>query len=106
MQAIRVRKRAKTGGYTVHWLLDPGRTYCGRHVADLQVDEQLELETLPTLEGCRGCERFADGWEKPPSAPGLYGGGGVTATPAPGRMRSTGPAYQGPRSRLGGRRAG
>lgn len=97
MQAIRVRKRGVAGMTTVHWLFDPGRTYCGRRVADLDVVDELELEQLSSVDGCRGCVRFADGWT--PRPPGRAAGElRITAEPALGRLRTTGPLVHGPRS--------
>jgi hypothetical protein len=106
MLAIRVQRRAQAGGYTAHWLLDPGRTYCGRDPAGLDVVEEVELERLPPVEACRSCERAAAGWT--PDAPGSSGYLGearVTAAPAAGRLRTTGPLAHGSRAR-GSRRLG
>jgi hypothetical protein len=101
MRAIRVRKRAKTGGYTVHWLLDPERTFCGRKLAELDVAEELDLETLPPLEACHGCKRFADGWRPQPKTRNdeLK----ITLPPAAGTLRKTGPLSHGSRRRSGRR---
>jgi hypothetical protein len=61
MRALRVRTRHDGGGrIKVHWLRDRGRTFCGRKRVDLDVIEELELESLPTVEGCHSCERLAD----------------------------------------------
>jgi hypothetical protein len=100
VNAIRVRKRSKSGGITYHWLLDPGRTYCGKHVDALQVDETLELERLPSVEACLQCERFRDGWTKPERAEGEQR---VIAPPSHGRLRTTGPLSHGTRPRQGRR---
>jgi len=97
MLAIRVQRRAQAGGYTAHWLLDPGRTFCGRRPADLDVVEEVALERLPAVEACRACERAADGWT-PPARPGL-GLERVTAPAASGTLRTTGPLAHGTRSR-------
>jgi len=101
VRAIRVQRRAQTGGYTAHWLLDEGRTFCGRDPAGLDVVEELELERLPAVEACRACERAADGWT-PPERTGL-GADRVTAPPAGGRMRTVGPLSHGTRPRHGRR---
>jgi hypothetical protein len=98
--------RKSSGGRVYHWLGGPGRTLCGRNPADLEVVAELELDRLPAVEGCRGCVRTADGWT--PDAPGSSGYLGearVTAAPAAGRMRTTGPLAHGTRSR-GSRRLG
>jgi hypothetical protein len=48
----------------VHWLREDGRTtVCGRG-ADLGLGEVLELDELPTLEGCGDCRRKHD---RPPA---------------------------------------
>jgi hypothetical protein len=101
--AIRVRKRAKTGGYTAHWILDPERTYCGRRPAELDVVAELELERLPPVEACLSCERAAQGWTAPEIR--TLGGERVTAAPSAGTMRTTGPLSHGTRRR-GARRLG
>jgi hypothetical protein len=99
MRAIRVRKRAASGGYTVHWLLDPERTYCGRKPAELDVEAELELEALPSVEACRGCERFADGWTRPERT----GVARMTLPASTGTLRKTGPLSHGTRPRHGRR---
>jgi hypothetical protein len=95
VRAIRVRPRGY-GSDTFHWLLDEGRTYCGRDPAALDVAEQLELEKLPPVAACHACVRTADGWTlESPRVPADR----VTAPPAAGRVRTTGPLNHGLRSR-------
>lgn len=100
--AIRVLKRGPQGLHAVHFLLDPGRTMCGRHVDELQVVEETELEKLPTLEGCRGCVRFAEGWERQEPSPAAVR---VTLPSVPGRLRTTGSLSHGFRRHSGRRLA-
>jgi hypothetical protein len=99
--AIRVAKRSRgrVSGYKWHWLLDPGRTFCGRDPADLDVVEQEERESLPQIEACRGCVRTVEGWSPPRHASDTR----VLASPRPGRLRTTGSLSHGFRGR-GGRR--
>lgn len=65
MRAIRVRKRSSGEHYTTHFLTDDESTRCGRDVDDLDVVAEFDLETLPPLEACGGCNRVVDGWVKP-----------------------------------------
>jgi hypothetical protein len=102
VRAIRVRPRGY-GSDTFHWLLDEGRTYCGRDPAALDVAEQLELEKLPPVAACHGCVRTADGWKPEPPGSSGYGADRVTAPPAAGRVRTTGPLNHGLRSHRGRR---
>lgn len=105
MNAIRVRKRGRgmSEHYKAHWLLDPGRTYCGLHVDDLAVVEQLELEKLPALEECRMCTRVVGDWiVNPHNAERVDR---VVSNPQPGRLRTTGPLHHG-FGRRSGRRLG
>jgi hypothetical protein len=91
MRAIRVRKRGN-GGYIVHWLLDAERTYCGKKPAELDVEAELELERLPGLEACLGCERALVGWPRAEREPGELR---VVAPSRSGTLRTTGPLYHG-----------
>jgi hypothetical protein len=94
MNAIKVAKRSKTGGYCYHWLPDGDRTACGRRPAELQVVEQLELETLPPVEACGHCVRTMDGWQ--PDPPGRTDPTWrPVAEPRSGRLRTTGPLSHG-----------
>ena len=98
--AIRVERRGKSGGHTWHFLLDEGRTMCGRHTDDLVVVERADRDAFPALEACLGCLRFREGWTKPEhSGPPTK----VTREPALGRVRTTGPLHHG-FARRGGRR--
>ena len=99
MNAIRV---ATTKGHGWHWLLDEGRTYCGLHVDRLNVVERDERDTLPPVEGCRGCIRCADGWTPRPHE---RADERVTLAPSLGRLRTTGPLAHGTRTRSGRRLA-
>ena len=96
MNAIRVAKRGRGGGFTYHWLLDPERTMCGRKPAELDVVEHLDVETLPGVEACHGCVRFADGWEKPVKSRADVK---VTLQPSQGTLRTTGPLRHGLKGR-------
>ena len=100
MKAIRVAKRAKTGGYTYHLLLDEGRTFCGRKPAELDVVEELELESPPAAAACLGCLRVRDGLPRQQRDPLEHH---ATAEPAPGRLRTSGPLSHGFRARSGRR---
>jgi len=99
IECIRV---AKVGGSTVHGLLDPGRTYCGKHTDRLKVTERLQLDTLPSLDGCRSCGRVIDGWVRPLSSR-LEPTGRWTLPPSEGSLRKTGPLYHGTTIRRGRR---
>lgn len=107
MNAIRVLKRGRGTRYTAHWLValadgyDPDRTGCGRTVSDLQVVERLHLDVLPAVEACRGCIRFAEGWDKPRSPTATR----ITSEPRGGRLRTTGSLHHG-FNRRKGRRTG
>jgi hypothetical protein len=97
VKAIRVRKRSRSGGVCFHWLLDPDRTLCGRVVSTLDVDATLELERLPGIEACRGCERALDGWAKPI----VERDARQIAPPSHGKLRTSGPLSHGTRPRTG-----
>ena len=63
MIAALVKRRAKSGGYTAHWLHDDFcSTLCGRDVEELQVVALMEQEKLPPLHACHGCERVVEDW--------------------------------------------
>lgn len=102
--AIRVEQRGRAGR-TWHYLIDDGRTLCGRAVAELVVVERADRDTLPPVEACHGCVRFADGWTQ------QYAGAdrvderrGPTLKPSLGSLRTTGPLGHGTRLRHGRRR--
>lgn len=100
MDAIRISKKSKAGG-TEHFMVHvvvAGRTLCGRRVEDLDVIAEMEIEKLPALEGCRGCDRVDTGWIKPGHT---LTDRGVTLPSAPGRSRSAGPLNHGTRIRRG-----
>lgn len=103
MKAIRVRKKTKDERYAYHWLTDDELTRCGLDVDELHVVDDLELDELPSVEGCRGCARNVDGWKKPkppPVEPTYY----LHASPASkGRLSKTGPLRQSGRSGHGHR---
>lgn len=104
MKAIRVKLRSKGDLYKVHWLVDAGRTFCGRKTEDMEVDQVYEPEMLPSLEACGSCVRTVDGWK--PDAPGSRGfgaGARITAESAPGSMRKTGSLSHGTRVHRGTR---
>jgi len=103
MNAIKVARRAKSGGFTYHWLLDPGRTLCGRHTDTLDISEQLEMEKLPPVAACHGCVRALDEWagDRLKHADDLLR---VTAPSRGGTLRTTGPLSHGTRVQRSGRR--
>jgi hypothetical protein len=88
VKAIRVRKR---GGVTAHWLLDPGRTYCGKRPADLDVVDELDLDELHPVEACGSCQRVQAGWSKPERERAAT----VTAESRPPRVYRVGPLQHG-----------
>lgn len=101
MKAVRVakvRRGEPTGLHAVHLLLDPGRTYCGLHVDELQVVDELDVERLPAgVEACMACGRVHEGWPREMSPPAER----VISNPAPGRFRKAGPLNHGTRRRGG-----
>ena len=96
--AIRVAKRGNRQGHTWHYLLDDGRTLCGRHVDTFEIVERDERDTLPAVEACRGCLRFVDGWT-PQHEGRIDAKRGATLPPSMGRLRTTGSLNHGTRTR-------
>ena len=96
MRAVLVSKKS---GNTVHALLDEGRTYCGKHVDQLDVVAWLDIETLPPIEGCRSCLRIIENWPKTYSITEAR----HVLPPSSGVLRKRGPLSHGLRPR-GGRK--
>lgn len=96
MKAIRVRRRGtgKTGPVE-HLLLDPGRTYCGRDPATLDVIEEINIEPelLSRLTGCGACRRSFEQLPRKVSEP--LGDLRIVSAPRDGR---TGHLNRGPTS--------
>lgn len=103
MKAIRVRQKRKAEFFSVHWLTDDELTRCGLDVDELHVVDDLDLEELPSVEGCRQCARNLTGYTKPkpkPADPTYY----LHTSPASnGRLSKTGPLRQSGRSGHGHR---
>ena len=95
--AIRIRT---SSCFTVHALETSAKTLCGRKTAGMEIIDRLELESLPAFEGCRNCLRVRNGWSKPAVLDGISK---ITAEPAPGRLRTTGPLRHGLGRRSGRR---
>jgi hypothetical protein len=103
VKAIRVKRRCSGSHYTMHWLTDDEETVCRLATDDLDVVDDLDIEKLPPLEACGSCRRIVDGWSKPlanidPDYRPL-----IIASPAPGRIRTTGSLYHGTRVSRGSR---
>lgn len=107
MQAIEVEKvvgRRRARGSTWHFLndRDPGRTLCGLSRLELAVVEELERDGLPEVNGCRGCLRATGELARERrTRSDVADPGRVTAEPAAGRLRTTGPLSHGTRSGRG-----
>lgn len=102
MKAIRVRKRVKGEHYAVHLLADEEETVCRLQLDEIDSVADLDIETLPPLEGCGSCRRIADGWT-PVSPRNSIDESRVTLSPSLGSIRRTGPLQHGTRRHRGSR---
>lgn len=105
MRAVRIKKRGHGNpGFTVHWLTDADGTRCGLDTDTLNIAEELDVERLPLVEGCRGCARIAGelpsrerDWPEP------YWANNHALPASHGRLSTTGPLSHTGRSSTRGR---
>jgi len=102
MRAIRVLKRNGSGS-CFHWLLDEGRTLCGRDTERLDVDATLDLEVLPSVEACRACERARGDFDATVLGRSVREPIKTTLAPSLGTLRTGGSLSHGVRRRFGRR---
>jgi len=88
VKAVELRNRR------THWVYDAHQTLCGRHLIDLPVVRETDVENLSDIgEPCAMCVDLAV------SGFGVFPSGRVTLKPSHGRMKKAGPISHGPRGK-------